>query len=231
MHSNIPRDTGEGMNESKGHHRARAGMADGQLVADMAKGAIAGALGVWVMDRVDWFMYEHEDPGARRRTQHARPGGLDPAHVVADKIASAAGADLSPSQRHPAGMGIHYSLGIGPGAIYGALRDRVPYMGAGRGTLWGFALFALQDEVLNSAAGLSGKPRDYPWQAHARGLLAHLVYGAVTDIAFSVMKERAAASSSRPGRGPVPASPDRHGQNLRQSDYRRYGSSAANARD
>jgi len=33
---------------------------------------------------------------------------------------------------------------------------------------------------LNSPS-LSGNPQDYPWQAHVRGLVAHVVYGVVTD--------------------------------------------------
>lgn len=35
---------------------------------------------------------------------------------------------------------------------------------------------------------LAADPRRYPWQAHARGLVAHLVYGLVTDTALSVLK-------------------------------------------
>lgn len=163
---------------------------DDDVAIDMLKGAIAGAVGVWAMDRVDWYMYDHEDPGARWQTQAARPGGLDPAHVVAHEVAGVIGAGLSPQQPHPVGIAIHYSLGVGPGAVYGALRDRVPGVGAGGGLLWGFGLFVLQDELINAAAGLSGNPKDYPWQAHARGLVAHLVYGLVTDVTFSAMKRR-----------------------------------------
>jgi hypothetical protein len=49
------------------------------MVMDALKGAVAGAVGVWVMDRVDWFNFEHEDPASRRLTQLVRPRGLDPA--------------------------------------------------------------------------------------------------------------------------------------------------------
>lgn len=160
----------------------------GRVLLDAAIGAVAGALGVWAMDRLDWFMFEHEDPQARQQTQQARPGGMDPAHVAANKIAEAVGTTLAPRHPHPAGMAVHYSLGVGPGALYSVLQDRVPYLDAGRGTLWGLALFAAQDEVLNAVTGLSGNPEDYPWQAHGRGLIAHLVYGVVTDTAIRVMK-------------------------------------------
>jgi hypothetical protein len=161
---------------------------ENSMLVDAMAGAAAGALAVWVMDQVDWFMYDHEDPEARHRTQRVRPDGMDPAHVAVNRAAEAAGMELSPHQPHPLGVAMHYSLGVGPGALYGALRDRFPVLGTGRGTLYGLGLFLLQDEVVNAASGLSAKPTDYPWQAHARGLVTHLVYGVVTDTVLSVLK-------------------------------------------
>ena len=164
----------------------RAG--DNSIAADMLLGALAGAVGVWVMDRVDWFNYIHEDSEARRRTQRVRPGGEDPAHVAAGMVEKAVGAELSLSQHHVAAMAVHYTLGIGPGALSGALRDRIPAVGAGRGTLYGLGLFLVEDEMINAATGLSADQRKYPWQAHARGLVAHLVYGVVTDTVLTVLQ-------------------------------------------
>lgn len=97
------------------------------------------------------------------------------------------GKELSPPQPHPLGIMTHYSLGIGPGALYGALRHRMPALTMGRGTLFGFGLFLVQDEAINALTGLSGKPQDYPWQAHARGLVAHVIFGSVTDTALTVL--------------------------------------------
>lgn len=48
---------------------------------DAAKGAIAGAVGVWLMDQVTWGMYLREAPRARRQEQKARMWGKDVAHV------------------------------------------------------------------------------------------------------------------------------------------------------
>ncbi len=160
---------------------------DGSVMADMLKGAIAGAVGVWVMDRVDWFLYDHEDPRARRRTQRVRPGGLDPAHVAVNRAARMMGRELSPRQPHPAGVALHYGIGIGPGALYATMRHRMQGLGMARGPLYGLGLFVAQDEVVNAITGLSAPPRRYPWQAHARGLVAHLVYGLVTDLALDAM--------------------------------------------
>lgn len=161
--------------------------ADG-VAADMLIGALAGAAGVWVMDRVDWFNFRHEDPEARRRTQQARPGGEDPAHVMARTAERAVGTEPSPSRHHVAGMAVHYALGIGPGALYGALLDRIPEVGMGRGLLYGLGLFLIEDELANPAAGFSASPTAYPWQAHARGLIAHLVYGLVIDTVLRMLK-------------------------------------------
>lgn len=152
-------------------------------------GALAGGIATWVMDRVDWFMFDHEDPEARRRTVEVRPGGMDPAHVAVNKIAETMGTELSPKQPHPAGIAMHYGLGIGPAALYGALKDQYPIMAAGRGSLFGLAVFLLNDEGLNTLTGASADPRAYPWQAHARGLISHLVYGMVTEAALTMIEQ------------------------------------------
>ena len=166
-----------------------ADVADDSVAADLLKGAIAGAIGVWVMDRVDWFMFRHEDPAARRRTRDVRPGGRDPAHVIAGEAARLMGVELSSPRQNPAGLGVHYSLGIMPGALYGTLRDRVPGLGAGRGLLYGLGMFVVEDELINPALGVAAGPRRYPWQAHARGLVAHLVLGFVTDGVLDILNK------------------------------------------
>lgn len=155
------------------------------------KGAIAGAVGVWAMDRLDWFLFKRQAPRVRQQIEQARPDGLDPAHVAAGKAPRLFGVRLQPAQPHPAGVAIHYALGIGPGALYGALRERLPANRAGQDFLYGaglgLGLFLIQDEALNQAMGLSGKQKDYPWQAHARGLAAHLVLGVVTNTVLNLL--------------------------------------------
>jgi uncharacterized membrane protein YagU involved in acid resistance len=153
----------------------------GSILVDALIGAAAGAAAVWVMDRVDWFNFRHENPEARRRTQAARPNRAAPAQVLASKTAEALGYQVRPKDDSAAGRVVHYSIGIMPGALYGALRHTAPALAAGRGSLFGLGLFLLQDEGLNAVAGLSAKPSEYPWQAHARGFVAHLIYGLVLD--------------------------------------------------
>jgi hypothetical protein len=165
----------------------RNGTGNGDFVADMVKGAIAGAAAVWVMDRVGWWLWDREDPAALRQEREARTEGIDPAHVVANKVAEAAGTSLNPRQPHPAGIAVHYAIGMAPAMLYAPLRRRVRGLGAGRGLLYGLGLFLVVDEGVVPALGLGGGPTEYPWQAHARGLATHLVLGAVTDGMLEVL--------------------------------------------
>ena len=165
----------------------RNGRKNGNLAADLVKGAIAGAVGVWALDKVTWAMWDREDPATLQQEREARPERLDPAHVMANRAAEAMGKELTPKQPHPAGIAVHYGLGIMPGAIYGALRNRVDGVGAAGGLVYGLGLFLMQDEGLNPILGTSGKPWEYPWQAHARGLVGHLVLGAVTHATLEAL--------------------------------------------
>lgn len=162
---------------------------DGALVGDLIKGALAGAAGTWAMDLVTWFMMDREDPRALEQERQARPEGLDPAHSIANRLAHAVSRELSPRQPHPAGIAAHFAIGVLPAALYAVARKRVPQVRTGRGLLYGLALFVMQDEIVNSLLGTAGPPGDYPRQAHVRGLVGHLVYGAVTEAAANILDQ------------------------------------------
>ena len=166
------------------------GAAAGDLVADALKGAIAGAVGVWALDKVTWAMWDRTDPQKlRQEEQRARPQGMDPAHVIANRAAEALGTELTPKQPHPAGIAVHYGIGVFPAAAYGALRHRLPVLTAGGGMLFGLGLFLLQDEGLNPILGTSGGPTEYPPEAHLRGLVGHLVFGATMHASLKLLDQ------------------------------------------
>lgn len=146
-----------------------------------AVGAVAGTVAVWAMDRVGWWMYRHEDRGALRRELRARPQGLDTAHLSARKLGRMVGRDPGRRQPNAAGLTVHYALGALPGAAYALAWQRYPAVRRGAGLPYGLALFALNDEIAAPVFGLARGPRHYPWQAHLRGLVAHVVLGVVTD--------------------------------------------------
>lgn len=153
-------------------------------------GALAGAIGVWALDRVDWLMWNREDPRARAQTIRVRPGGEPPSHALVTKVEEFTGLNSTERQHDIAGNITHYSIGIAPAAGYALMRGKIPGNGVSRGALFGLSLFLVQDEALNSFGGLGAKPGAYPWQAHARGLIAHVVYGLTTEFVLNVMDRR-----------------------------------------
>jgi len=156
----------------------------GDVALKVVAGFAAGALGVWALDRLDWFMWGQEDAEARARTTAVRPDGEPPAQALVSKMENATGKHLEPGTHETASQVVHYAIGIAPAIGYALLRDKLPISGVARGALYGAGLFLTQDEVLNTVTGLGAKPQDYPWQAHARGIVAHTTYGIVTELAL-----------------------------------------------
>lgn len=152
-----------------------------------AMGMVAGAIGVWALDRADYFMWNREKPETRARTTAVRPHGEPPAGVVVTEAEQASGRELTDTRHDAAQTAVHYAIGIGPAAGYALVRDQLPG-GPARGLLYGLGVFLLQDEGINAVTRLGANPRDYPWQAHGRGLVAHLVYGLTTELALTAME-------------------------------------------
>lgn len=182
---------------------------DRNLTMDLLKGAVAGAAAIWVMDRVDWFMYSRGSADTLARTIEARPAGMDPAHLVVRRVSQAFGREVPISQPNVAGVSVHYSFGIVPGALYSAMQPRTPSISSGRGMLYGLGLFLAHDEGINTVCGLAGRPGDYPWQAHARGLISHLVYGLTLDAGLRLMNRGDHSQEVVHGEAsaPVPSAP------------------------
>ena len=147
----------------------------------LALGALAGAAAVFLMDRIDYAIQGQETDAQRDAAKKASGGREPPPQGIATQIERAAGANLDEDQHGWAGTAVHYALGIAPAMVYAALRPGTPWLGTARGALFGAGLWLLLDEGVNTATGLSGDPRDYPWPEHARGLVSHIVYGFVLD--------------------------------------------------
>ena len=155
-----------------------------RLIWTAARGALAGAVATWVMDRVTTAMYERESAEDRAREEEAWPNGKPSVPNLVDLGSRITGVRFSPEARPAVEQTTHYLLGVGPGVLYALLRRRVPMLGAGRGLVFGLVLFAVNDELLNAALGLSGPPDAYPAAAHLRGLVGHVVLGMATDLAL-----------------------------------------------
>jgi hypothetical protein len=156
------------------------------LSEDLLKGAIAGAVATFVMDRAATYMYQREDRRAREREDEAR-GGTTAYEAAAEKGAALVGTRLTRTQRERGGTAIHWALGIGAGATYAVLRRRLDLAGVTAGTAFGTAFWALMDEGVVPALGLTPGPFAFPWQTHARGFVGHLTFGTVTDGTLRVL--------------------------------------------
>jgi hypothetical protein len=95
---------------------------------------------------------------------------------------------LSPEAHHRASLLTHYAIGVAPAIGYALLRDKLPGRGVARGGGYGAALWALQDEGLNTVTGLGGKASRMILPRIVRGLAAHVLYGVVTEAALNRME-------------------------------------------
>jgi hypothetical protein len=150
-------------------------------VGDLVRGTLAGIVATWAMGRVTTYLYEEENELARRREDEAREGKTAYG-IAAETAAGRVGRELSEEQREQAGAALHWALGAGAGAVYGALRGRVPGVDAASGLVFGTAFYLAVDEGANTLLGLTPPPGHFPWQAHARGLAGHLVFGVAAEL-------------------------------------------------
>jgi uncharacterized protein DUF1440 len=155
------------------------------LGIDVLIGAAAGAAATWAMDAVTNVILDRQPEEITERENEVR-GKKNAYEIVAEKGAKLVGRKLLKKERRAIGTGIHWSLGVGSGALYGVLRNRMRYVGIGSGVAFGIAMFALLDETALVALGLAPPPREFPWQTHARGFAGHLVLGAILDGAFDL---------------------------------------------
>lgn len=161
---------------------------DSDILADVVKGALAGAVATWVMGKATSYLYEQESEATRQSEDDARDGKTAYG-VAAEKAAEMAGRELSEEQRAQYGSAIHWALGAGAGAVYGVARRRVRGADLGGGLLFGAAFWAVIDEGANVALGLTPGPAAFPWQAHARGLAGHLVFGVAAHVAMQALDQ------------------------------------------
>jgi uncharacterized membrane protein YagU involved in acid resistance len=155
-----------------------------RLIWTAIRGAVAGLVATWVMDRVTTAMWDRESAEDKAREEAAWPNGKPSVPNLVDLGSRITGVHFSPRARPAVDEVTHYLLGVGPGVLYALLRHRVPVIGAGRGFVYGLVLFAVNDELLNTAMGLAGPPGAYPLAAHTRGLVGHVVLGVATDAAL-----------------------------------------------
>jgi putative membrane protein len=136
----------------------------------IAKGALAGLIGGLV------------GSGAKMIAEQMLPprveGQTPPPIVLAENVA---GRRLPESQRKLALQGIHWIFGALAGAVYGALTEVEPSLGAWRGAAFGLTLNRLTHESILPKLGLTAPPSRQPAQERISEWVTHAAYGVATD--------------------------------------------------
>ena len=172
------------------------------LLKGAAAGLVAGFVASWVMNQFqaklgESFSGRQKSHGAQSEqtgTPEAGAGeflkkrGADSAEDnAAERTANvlsvaALNKPLSREEKDLGGTIFHYAFGAGTGALYGAASEVVPFVRTGLGLPFGLGVWAVADEFVVPALGLSKPPSDYPVSIHGYAFASHLVYGLTTEL-------------------------------------------------
>ena len=159
------------------------------------EGAIVGFCATQALDVVSTAIYEREGRRARF-VENATRGGLHAYERAIARMGHTLGLGLSRRQAKTWGWRFHKTFGLLGGVGYVALRRRWPRLGRWGGLAFGAAFFAIADELMMPLLGLTPGPRKFSWRVHARGAIAHVLYGVAAETAARVLESSASARSN-----------------------------------
>ena len=175
------------------------------LVNAAIAGAVAGIAGSLAMNQ---FQRLAARAGQGREADDATVGlprtgrGPQPAQAIGNasddataRVANAAlglvGTELTdPRAKQMAGEFVHLAFGALNGALYAVAAELDPRVAAGAGAPFGAAVWAVADEGLVPALGLSKGPREASAGLLAYGLLSHFVFGMTTECVRKALAHR-----------------------------------------
>jgi hypothetical protein len=155
----------------------------------MVEGAVAGLTGTWAMSEAQrlWtYAVDGRPPESAGGRHDARDWQERSEHQNSNELAAQAVARHALGRRlNRQELGIaaplsHYLFGAAMGAVYGAYADRRPEARSGAG--FGATVWVAADEVAMPLLGLSRSTVHRPLEMHLQSLVAHLVYGTVTEM-------------------------------------------------
>jgi hypothetical protein len=152
-------------------------------------GGIAGLIGTWAMSEAQrlWTLAvdghvpysaggRHDARDWQERTEHQNSNELA-AQALARRVV---GRRLSQDELRIAAPLVHYAFGASMGAIYGAYSQR--HKPERSGAAFGTTVWLAADEIAMPILGLSNSTATRPFEMHLQSLVAHLVYGATTEL-------------------------------------------------
>jgi hypothetical protein len=110
---------------------------------------------------------------------------------VANAALSVVGRQLTdPRAKQMAGEFVHLAFGALNGAVYGLAAELDPRVTAAAGVPFGASVWAVADEGVVPALGLSRGPREASPRLLAFGLLSHCVFGLTTELVRKSLRQR-----------------------------------------
>ena len=159
---------------------------------NILKGIIAGAVGglaaAFVMTQYQALtakLTESDEPKKSKKNE-SEPANVKAAEMVSENIFD---HKLKRAEKEPAGEAMHYLMGGVSGAIYGATAELSGATTFAAGLPFGSAVWAIADDVVIPALGLSKSPTEYPLSTHAYALSSHWVYGLVTEVVRKAVRK------------------------------------------
>ena len=118
-------------------------------------------------------------------------GQVPPPVVLAEKMA---GHPLSEQQKMLRMQAIHWTFGIGTGAVYGAVAEVAPVVTVLYGAVFGVVLQGLTHETAVPYFGLDKPASEQPAREHTSELFTHVLYGVATELVRRVLRRRMRAA-------------------------------------
>lgn len=149
---------------------------ESNVVKGIVAGVIGGLVASFVMTKYQSFTsnFSDDDSGGEGESATVKAAKAVSKNVFDHK--------LEKSEKDEAGEAMHYLMGGISGGIYGASVEMTGLTKMGAGLPFGSAVWAIADDVVVPALGLSKSPTEYSLSTHAYALSSHWVYGLVTEI-------------------------------------------------
>jgi hypothetical protein len=175
----------------------------------MVAGAVAGIVGTWAMSEAQrlWTHAVDDHPPESAGGRHdARDWQERSEHQNSNELAAQAfarhalGRRLTRQELRIAAPLVHYTFGAALGALYGAYAQRRKASTSGAG--FGTTVWLAADELAMPLLGLSQSTARRPLEMHLQSLVAHLVFGTVTEITRRSLQADVDGASVRGSRKP-----------------------------
>ena len=167
-------------------------------------GGIAGLAGTWAMNEVQrWWTLardgraphsaggKHDARDWQERVEHQNSNELAAQSLAAVIIRRR----LTHDELRIAAPLLHFAFGAAMGALYGAYAQSLEARRSG--AAFGASVWLAADEIAMPVLGLSQSTVQRPLEMHLQSLVAHLVYGAITELARRPLQAQADVIAAR----------------------------------